>query len=351
MTNHKKYIDRCIELAKNGLGNTYPNPLVGSVIVYNNKIIGEGFHTKAGEAHAEINAINNVKDKSLLKKSTLYVNLEPCSHWGKTPPCAKQIVDYKIPNVVVGTRDTTKKVSGKGIEILKKAGIEVIENIEKEKCRELNKRFFTFHEKKRPYIILKWAQSADGFIDKQRTANSPIEPNWITGELERILVHKWRVQEQSILVGTNTVRKDNPQLTSRHWFGKNPVRLYIDKKLDLQPNYFLNDNTTKTICFNKIKSNNEKENSIFVKLNDTKSYIRQMLNYLYSIDIQSVIVEGGQILLQSFIDENLWDEALVFTGKQLFISGVKAPKIFSTSQQNIYFKESILTLHKNVKNE
>ncbi len=340
-------MNRCIELAKNGLGNTYPNPLVGSIIVHNNIIIGEGFHTKSGEAHAEINAIKNVKDKSLLKKSTLYVNLEPCSHWGKTPPCAEQIVASKIPNVVIGTRDTTKKVLGKGIKILKDAGVNVIENIEEQKCRELNKRFFTFHEKKRPYVILKWAESADGFIDKQRTADAPIAPNWITGKIERVLVHKWRTQEQAILVGTNTVRKDNPKLTARYWFGKNPLRVYIDKKLELKDNYFVNDNTTKTICFNEILD--KKNKNIFVKFNKTESYTKQILNYLYRSDIQSVIVEGGQQLHQSFIDENLWDEALVFTGKQFFENGVKAAKISTTSQQQFYYNNSILTMYKNTK--
>ncbi|MBN2893821.1 MAG: bifunctional diaminohydroxyphosphoribosylaminopyrimidine deaminase/5-amino-6-(5-phosphoribosylamino)uracil reductase RibD [Bacteroidales bacterium] len=343
------YMQRCLELAKNGIGNTYPNPLVGSVIVYNNEIIGEGYHTKSGEPHAEINAINSVKNKKLLKKSTLYVNLEPCSHWGKTPPCSIKIAELGIPKVVIGTLDTTDKVSGKGVKILLEAGIDVKIGILEKEARELNKRFFTFHEKKRPYVILKWAQSADGFIDKIRNIDTPIGPNWITGKIERTLVHKWRAEEQSILVGTNTVEKDNPSLTTRNWFGNNPIRLFIDKNLRTNPNSSISDKTTKTICFNTIKENFVDKNLQFVKISTTKSSLEQILNYLYELNIQSVIVEGGQKLLNSFIEEELWDECRVFIGENIFLEGIKAPEIEVLKHKTIKFSNSTLISFKSSK--
>ena len=343
----EKYMHRCLDLAKNGLGNTYPNPLVGSVIVHNNRIVGEGYHTQAGKPHAEINAINSVKNKKLLKNSTLYVNLEPCSHYGKTPPCAKKIADLKIPRVVVGTIDTTAKVSGKGIRILQNAKIDVTIDVLKNKSRELNKRFFTFHEKKRPYVILKWAQSADGFIDIIRSKNTPIEPNWITGKHERQLVHKWRAEEQSILVGTNTVIKDNPTLTTRDWYGKNPVRMFIDKKCVINKNYNLFNNTAKTICFNnKIEKTNDKKVD-FIKLNNTNNYFEQILSYLYQINIQSIIVEGGQYLLQSIIEDNLWDEAKIFIGNKYFKEGIIAPRMNFEKNKSYKFDNSSLLYIKN----
>src|SRR6187402_177178 len=223
---HEKYIKRCIELAKNGLGTTYPNPLVGSVIVYENEIIGEGWHRMAGEAHAEVNAVNSVKDQSLLSKSTIYVSLEPCSHYGKTPPCCDLIIRHQIPNVVVGTVDSFSEVSGNGIKKLIEAGKNVTVGILEEECRQLNKRFFTFHEKKRPYVILKWAESQDGFIaPAQKEVRTPL---WITNAFSRQLVHKWRTEEQAILVGTKTVIDDNPRLDARDWQGENPVRIVLD---------------------------------------------------------------------------------------------------------------------------
>ena len=232
MNTDEKYLKRCIELAKQGLGNTYPNPLVGSVVVYNGNIIGEGYHKKCGEAHAEVNAVNSVKDKSLLCKSTLYVNLEPCSHIGRTPACSTMIIANKIPKVVIGSIDSFSKVSGKGVEMLKQAGIDAKVGILEKECRNLNKRFFTFHEKKRPYIILKWAQTKDGFIDIIRT-NKNQTGEWITNELSRALVHKWRSEESSIMVGTDTANMDNPRLDVREWTGKNPLRISIDRKLRL----------------------------------------------------------------------------------------------------------------------
>lgn len=326
MQEHEKYMHRCLQLASKGIGNTYPNPLVGSVIVFENKIIGEGFHQKAGENHAEINAINSVKDKSLLSKSTLYVNLEPCSHFGKTPPCAVKIVELKIPKVVIGTIDTTDKVAGKGIEIMRNAGIEVIVDVLKNEARKINKRFFTFHEQKRPYIILKWAQTTDGFIDPIRKQGTPIAPFWISGELEKTLVHKWRTEEQTILVGKNTAIIDNPELTARNFFGKNPTRILIDRNLSTTKDLIIFNNKSNTIIFNYLKE--EKiDNLVFVKIDKKLNEFDQIFFYFYSHNLQSVIIEGGAKILQSFYDNNYWDEARIFIGNKFFNTGVRAPKI------------------------
>ncbi len=350
MHRHEYFMQRCLELASKGLGHTYPNPLVGSVIVADGKIIGEGYHTKAGEPHAEINAINSVKDKSLLKKATLYVNLEPCSHWGRTPPCAVKIAQLGIPKVIIGTVDTTAKVNGKGIEILKNANIEVITGVLEKESRQINKRFFTFHEKKRPYVILKWAQTLDGFIDIKRTPQTPIGINWITGKYERILVHKWRTEEQAILVGTNTVKFDNPQLTARLFYGKNPLRLFIDKKLQFVKNYKITDNSAKTVCFTyDLPQTNDNQNLTFVKINQSIDFLEQILQYLYSVNVQSVIVEGGARLLQSFIDANMFDEARVFAGEKFFNEGVKAPALNLKPKKTVALPHSKLLLFENEK--
>ncbi len=310
---HEFYIKRCIKLAKNGLGTTYPNPLVGSVIVYDGKIIGEGWHKKAGEAHAEVNAINSVKDPSLLSKSTIYVSLEPCSHFGKTPPCSDLIIKHKIPNVVIGTIDPFSKVSGNGVKKLMEAGANVTIGILEEECNELNKRFFTFHNKKRPYIILKWAETADGFIAPQnKTENKPV---WITNSYSRQLVHKWRSEEQSILVGTQTVIDDNPKLDVRDWTGNNPVRIVLDKNNRISKESLIFDSSSKTILITDSQ------------INHLENIASQLANYLYDSNLQSVIIEGGRQTLQTFIDANLWDEARVFKGETTFSSGTKAPII------------------------
>ena len=321
----EKYIKRCIELAKNGLGTTYPNPMVGSVIVYDGKIIGEGWHKKAGEPHAEVNAINSVKDKSLLQKATIYVSLEPCSHFGKTPPCCNLIIDNKIPNVVIGTVDSNIKVAGNGIKKLQEAGIQVQVGVLEKECHELNKRFFTFHEKKRPYILLKWAQSQDGFI-------APIEklekkPVWITNTYSRQLVHKWRSEEQAILVGTQTVIDDNPKLDTRDWAGNNPIRVVLDQNNRVPKNSQILDNQVKTILFTKSKTADAKENTIFETIDFQKNVAQQIVEALYQHQIQSVIIEGGSRTLQTFIDANLWDEARIFVGNIQLKNGVKAPQI------------------------
>lgn len=323
----KKYMLRCLELAKNGFGNVAPNPMVGCVIVCEGKVIGEGYHQEYGKAHAEVNAIHSVRDKSLLQKSTLYVNLEPCAHFGKTPPCANLIVEHNIPRVVIGCVDSFSEVSGKGIEKLRNAGIEVTVGILENESLELNKRFFTFHNKKQPYIILKWAETQDGFIDVDRPFDKlrvTIADNWITSPLSKQLVHKWRSEEAAIMVGTTTILNDNPQLNVREWKGKNPIRIVIDLNDRLPQSLNLFDKSIPTIVFSLSKETST-NNLTYVKINDAKTLLQEVLNELYKSNIQSVIVEGGATLLQSFIDQNLWDEARVFVGNRKFYTGLKAP--------------------------
>ena len=319
-------MQRCLELAKIGLGNTYSNPMVGSVIVHNRKIIGEGYHHKAGEPHAEVNAINSVKNKELLKDSTLYVNLEPCAHFGKTPPCSLLIKESKIPKVVIGCVDSFSEVAGKGIEIMESAGIQVVTGVLQKESRELNKRFFTFHEKKRPYVILKWAQTLDGFIDIRRDEENYGQPTWITNQYAKKLVHKWRSEEQAILVGTNTAIKDNPSLTTREWAGNNPVRILLDRQGRVSENSALMDGSVRTIVFTKEAKEN-KANIEFQEIDFSCDIVSQVLSSLHREGLQSVIIEGGRQILQSYIDDNLWDEARIFIGDKTFIEGVEAPKI------------------------
>lgn len=324
MNTKEFYIKRCLELARNGLSTTYPNPLVGCVIVHEDKIIGEGWHIQAGEAHAEVRAINAVKDPSLLSKSTLYVTLEPCSHFGKTPPCSDLIIDKKIPNIVIGTIDPFAKVAGMGVKKLLAAGRIVNVGVCEDECEKLNKRFFTFHRKKRPYIILKWAKTKLDFIapvDQQKN-----EIFWITNSYSQQLVHKWRSEEQSILVGTQTTLMDNPRLNVRHWDGKNPVRLVIDKTLKLKENLAVMDSSQPTIVFHQDGlSPKHSEHLRFEKLDFDNDILPQLLKKLYDLELQSVIIEGGSKTLQSFIDAGLWDEARVFTGQNAIETGVKGP--------------------------
>ncbi|RZJ27332.1 MAG: bifunctional diaminohydroxyphosphoribosylaminopyrimidine deaminase/5-amino-6-(5-phosphoribosylamino)uracil reductase RibD [Flavobacterium sp.] len=323
---HELYMNRCIELAKNGLGTTYPNPLVGSVIVCKDTIIGEGWHKKAGEAHAEVNAINSVKNPELLKESTIYVSLEPCSHFGKTPPCSDLIIASGIPNVVIGTADPNEKVAGKGIEKLRAAGINVTVGVLQDECRELNKRFFTFHNKKRPYIILKWAESADGYLSpKTKDEQKPV---WITNQYSRQLVHKWRSEEAAILVGTQTVVDDNPMLNVRDWTTSNqPIRIVIDKSNRISRDSHIFDSQQKTIVISEKIVCNDKENVIFEVVDFSADILPQLMKVLHKNDIQSVIVEGGQKTLQGFIDADLWDEARVFKGNVSPQDGTQAPKL------------------------
>lgn len=323
---NEKYILRCIELAKKGAGSVSPNPMVGCVIVYKQNIIGEGYHEKYGEAHAEVNAINSVKNKRLLEKSTLYVSLEPCAHTGLTPPCSDLIVQHKIPKVVIGTIDPFTKVAGKGIKKMESAGIKVKVGVQEKECRSLNKRFFTFHEKKRPYVFLKWAQTEDGFIDMEREQESFGEPTWITGQKALTRVHEMRAVEDAILVGTNTAEKDNPSLTVRLCKGNNPVRMVIDKNLQLPDNLNLFDGSVKTLVFNQIK-NETRGQTEYVRITFSDHNLNAILDEMHHRKILSLIVEGGQKLLQNFIDSELWDEAHIYKGKKIFKSGIRAPNI------------------------
>ncbi len=325
---HEKYINRCIQLAQNGLGRTYPNPIVGSVIVHNNRIIGEGWHQKAGEPHAEVNAVNSVKDKSLLSKSTIYVSLEPCSHYGKTPPCSNLIIDSGIKKVVIGTVDPFAEVAGKGIKKLMDAGCEVRVGVLEQECRDLNKRFFTYHTKQRPYIILKWAQTADGFLAPTPQKDAKREPVWITGKYSQQLVHKWRATEQAIMVGTNTALMDNPKLNTRLWHGKNPVRVVLDRRLRIPQDSHLFDGSVKTLVLTeKLPENKGAKNVIFETLVFEGDLPKQVCEILYRHEIQSVIIEGGRETLQTFISAEMWDEARIFTGKPHFKEGTKAPEL------------------------
>lgn len=340
MNPHQKYIDRCIELAQNGLGRTYPNPLVGSVIVHNNTIIGEGWHQKAGSAHAEVNAVDSVKDKSLLKQSTIYVSLEPCSHYGKTPPCTNLIIESGIPKVVIGSVDPFSEVSGKGIKRLMEAGCEVIVGVREKECTALNKRFFTYHTRKRPYIILKWAESEDGFLSPTVTDPGKRQPVWITNGYSRQLVHKWRSEEESILIGTQTAIADNPRLNTRMWHGRNPIRVVLDRQLRIPKDSYVLDHSLRTLIFTEEEKIGQvqKGNVVYEPIDFSKDLTGQICEALWRNDIQSVIVEGGRRTLQTFIDSQTWDEARVFIGKPQFFQGVKAPDFSGTlkSEERIY---------------
>jgi len=337
----KKYMQRCLDLAKLGLGLAAPNPMVGSVIVYEGEIIGEGYHKKCGEAHAEVNAINSVEKSELLEKSTLYVNLEPCAHHGRTPPCSDLIVRKRIPRVVIGCVDSFAKVSGKGIEKLKKGGCDVTLGILEKESLELNRRFFTFHEQKRPYIILKWAETKDGFIDKKRTSDETVEQNWITNQISKQLVHKWRTEESAFMIGRKTAKKDNPQLTVREWIGRNPVRVVLDRKLKLAPDLKIFDNSAETLIFNTVKDE-QIGNLNYIKINFDDDVLFTILSKLYELEIQSLVVEGGEKLLTSFIKASLWDEARIFVGNKYFKEGVKAPRFDFVPVEEIYMGDTVL---------
>lgn len=326
------FMQRAIDLAKLSLGSVSPNPLVGCVIVIENKIIGEGRHEVYGSAHAEVNAVASVRDKSLLKESTVYVNLEPCAHFGKTPPCADMLVSHQVKKVVIANTDPNPLVSGKGIQKLQAAGIEIVTNVLGQKGRELNKRFFTFMERKRPYIILKWAQTVDGFIAREN-----FDSKWISNEHSRKLVHKWRSEEDAVLVGSGTALHDNPALTVRDWLGRNPVRVVIDRYGKLPKTLTLFDGSQKTICYNTVR-NEAQENLVFVKL-DGQSFIEELITDLFKRNIQSVIIEGGSTTLQQFINNGLWDEARTFTAPEKFESGISAPKISG----NLISQETVFT--------
>ncbi|SDJ80258.1 bifunctional diaminohydroxyphosphoribosylaminopyrimidine deaminase/5-amino-6-(5-phosphoribosylamino)uracil reductase RibD [Chryseobacterium jejuense] len=339
MNNDELYIKRCIELAQKALGKTYPNPLVGSVIVHNGEIIGEGYHHKAGENHAEINAINSVKDKSLIPESTIYVSLEPCAHYGKTPPCALKIKELGFKKVVIGAMDSHDKVNGKGKKIIQDAGIEAVSGILEEECIELNKRFFTYHEKKRPYIILKWAESRDGFLDKD------FKPTAVSNALVNQFVHQLRANEHAILVGTQTALTDNPGLTVRNVEGINPVRVLIDFDLKVPEDFKIYNNEAKTLVLNAIKEGTE-DHIQFIKI-EKDNFLSDLMETLYNEHIQSIIIEGGCFTLQQFIDAGLWDEAIVIKNENLKLeNGTKAPEFTQNPYNTENYRDNTISFFK-----
>ena len=341
MTNDEKYIRRCIELASNGLCNAAPNPMVGAVIVYKDRIIGEGYHACCGQGHAEVNAIASVKERELLKDATIYVSLEPCSHYGKTPPCADLIIRTGIPRVVVGCVDPFSKVSGRGIQRLRDAGIDVKVGVLEKECQHLIRRFVTFNLKQRPYITLKWAQSADGFIDVCRENGQPVV---LSTPITQAYVHKQRAEHKAILVGRRTALLDNPSLTTRHWYGKNPLRLVIDRELSLPTKLRLFDGQTETIVFTE-KEAESRSNLTYMKLDFSTDILPQIMTILFENKIQSLLVEGGSQLLQSFLDSGLWDEIFVEHAEFSIKQGVKAPILPSNLAPIYETRDHILVSH------
>jgi len=342
------YMQRCLELANMGMGNVSPNPLVGCVIVSDGEIIGEGYHAKFGEAHAEVNAIRSVTEKYgehaavLLAKATAYVSLEPCAHFGKTPPCADLLIKHRIKKVVIGNRDPFEGVDGKGIQKLKNAGIEVVSGILEQECSQLNRRFFTRIGKQRPYIILKWATTADGYFAPKDTAQ-----RWISGAMAKKMVHKWRTEEDAVLVGKLTAIADNPQLNAREWEGKNPLRILIDRNLQVPQNNHIYNNDAKTIVFNEHKT--EVQGNIhYIQMEDMQYYLPQKIAFqLYLMDIQSVIIEGGANVLNQFINGNLWDEARVFSSNKIWTAGIPSPQINGLIIDQFNIENDTLTVFQN----
>jgi diaminohydroxyphosphoribosylaminopyrimidine deaminase/5-amino-6-(5-phosphoribosylamino)uracil reductase len=345
-------MQRCLELAKMGNGSVSPNPLVGCVIVSNGQIIGEGYHKKFGEAHAEVNAINDVlknhgdKAPELLANATAYVSLEPCAHFGKTPPCADLLIKHRLKKVVIGNTDPFADVNGKGIEKLHNAGIKVETGVLQEECSYLNRRFFTRIKQQRPFIILKWATTANGYFAPKNTVQQ-----WISGLLSKKLVHKWRTEEDAILIGKQTAIADNPQLSAREWPGKNPIRILIDRNLQVPASNHLYNNSAKTIVINEIKT--EVQNNIhFIQMEDMQYYLPQKIAFqLYLMDIQSVIIEGGANILNQFIQGNLWDEARVFTSAASWQEGIASPVINGIITEEHYVEKDKLTIYQNNQNK
>ena len=314
------FMQRALDLARLGLGNVSPNPMVGCVIVHDNKIIGEGFHQMYGGPHAEVNAVDSVLDKALLKRSSVYVTLEPCAHFGKTPPCANLLVEQQVKKVVVASIDPNSLVAGKGLNILKNANIEIETGLLEEEAAELNKRFFKFISIKKPYVILKWAMTSDGYIARQN-----YDSKWISNDMSRKIVHKWRSEEDAILVGKNTAQYDDPSLNVRDWTGTDPLRAVIDHDLSLPKELKLFNGKIPTIRYNSHEALEER-NNLSVKLQESGFY-EELLTDLHDRNIQSIIVEGGAQTIQEFIDQNLWDEARVFTAPTCFGSGITAPQL------------------------
>lgn len=330
------FMQRCLTLAQKGLGYTYPNPMVGCVVVHEGKIIAEGWHKKAGKDHAEREAILSVKNQHILSNSTLYVNLEPCDHQGKTPPCSDLIVQMKIPRVVIGCLDQNQKVFGKGLKKLQAAGCAVKTGVLETQCIELNRRFFSFHQKKRPYVILKWAESADGFIAPKNTNTK----YWLTDVLSKQRVHQWRSQEQAIMIGLHTALIDNPKLNTRLWAGNNPTPVVIDpnQKLSHSDNHLVKEKNTIIIVNKKLEATDA----------HTQIDAADILKRLYQEELQSVIIEGGTKTLQHFIDANLWDEARIFITKKKWHDGVKGPQINKNliASSTTLKEDTLVTLYK-----
>lgn len=346
------YMQRCLELALLGMGNVSPNPMVGCVIVSGNKIIGEGYHEKYGQAHAEVNAVNQVlrcygeQAGALLSEATAYVSLEPCAHFGKTPPCADLLIRHKVKKVVIGNRDPFPDVNGKGIERLKNAGIEVIFGILEEECAKINRRFFTRIRLQRPYVILKWARTADGYFAPKNG-----KQQWISGTAAKVLVHKWRTEEDAILIGSQTAITDNPRLNSREWPGKNPIRILIDRKLKVPQSSHIYNDDDKTVVFNEVKTE-VCGNVHYIQMEDMQYYLPQKIAFqLYLMDVQSVIVEGGANILNQFIQGNLWDEARVFTSGVSWHDGILSPEIHGNISAQYQIDKDQLTLYQNENNQ
>jgi len=337
-------MQRALQLARLGLGVVSPNPMVGCLVVHQGKIIGEGYHKKYGGAHAEVEAINQVEDKDLLKKSTVYVTLEPCSHQGKTPPCAPMLANYQIPQVVIASIDVNPLVSGNGVMMLQQSGVVVKSGLLKKEADQLNKRFNTYFTLKRPYITLKWAQTADGFIAREN-----FDSKWISNEFSRMLVHKWRTEEDAIMVGTNTVQYDNPQLNVRNWEGRNPVRVIIDRNLRLSSQLNIYDQSIPTLIYNCHK-NDRLQHLQLIKLEEAH-FFKNLFTDLHQRKIQSVLIEGGAATIKQCIELNFWDEARVFTGKQIFNTGIKAPYLqnFQLLDLEMLFDDQ-LSIYKNKDN-
>ena len=341
----EKYMRRCIELAKNGLCNVAPNPTVGAVIVCDGRIISEGYHVRCGEAHAEVNAIRSVKDESLLKRSTIYVSLEPCSHYGKTPPCADLIIEKQIPRIVIGCRDPFSKVAGRGIQKLQNARREVIVGVLEEECLHLIRRFITFNTLRRPFITLKWAESADRFIDIERIDGNPV---LLSSPLTSMLVHKKRAENTAIMVGRRTVLLDNPSLTVRNWYGRNPIRIVLDRNLSLPNDLQIFNGEVPTLVFTE-KEHPEEKSVSYITIDFAHNPLNQIMKELYQRNIQSLLVEGGSQLLQSFIDNELWDEAYIEKCPKRLYSGVKAPEIsnnFSYSTEEHFGRQIWYYVHR-----
>ena len=340
MSGDEQYMQRALDLARLGTGLVSPNPLVGCVIVHDDRIIGEGWHQQYSQAHAEVNAINSVEDKSLLPQSTLYVNLEPCSHFGKTPPCADLIIEKKIKRVVIGNTDPNPLVNGSGIKKLREKGVQVDSGTLVADGSTLNKRFFTFIKETRPFIILKWAQTADGFIAKKN-----FDSKWISSEQSRLLVHKWRSEEDAVLVGTRTAQHDNPSLNVRNWTGRNPTRIVLDRFLRLSDKLNLFDRSQFTLRYNLLK-HDEHTNLFLIRVNEER-FIQHVMRDLHQRKIQSVLVEGGTFTLNFFLENGLWDEARVFTSTKIFGEGVKAPGAPHDSSETLWIGNDEMKIYRN----